>query len=53
MGSLSECLPNGGFFQTVEKTNKLCFMSYMRDLREQILPEYRDKKLVLLLDNHR
>ena len=52
MGTISKCLPNNGYFQIVEKTSKICFMEYLNNLREQILPEFRAKKLIFLLDNH-
>ena len=52
MGILSEALPDCGYFEVVPKTNKICFLEFMRNLRARILPEFRSKKFILVLDNH-
>ena len=51
-GAVSPCLKGNAYFEIHKSTKGEFYMSYMKNLKEQILPEYKHKRLILVIDNH-
>lgn len=51
-GAISHCLKNEAYFEVHKSTKGTCFMSFMKNLQNHILPEYKDKRLIMCIDNH-
>ena len=52
MGCISNALRNQGYFEVVDTTNGTNFISYLQNLKNEVKPECKDKRLVLVMDNH-
>ena len=52
-GAISDCLRDSAYFEVHDSTNGVDFLAFMGNMRAQIRPELFDKRLVLVLDNHR
>jgi transposase len=50
-GTISDCLKNKGYFELHKSSNKLDFISYMKNLEKQIVRKPGNEKPVLVLDN--
>ena len=52
MGAISHCLKNNGHFEVHKSTKGACVIEFMKNIQKHILPAYRDKRLILVADNH-
>ena len=52
-GSISNCLKGNGYFEIHNSTKGPYFIEYMTNIQNQIKPEYRNKRLILVTDNHK
>ena len=50
-GTVSNCLKNKGYFELHKSSNKIDFISYMKNLEKQIVRQPGDLMPVLVLDN--
>ena len=51
-GSISNCLEGNGYFEVYNSTKGVHFIKYMENIVSQIKPRYRNKRLILVADNH-
>ena len=51
-GAISPCIKGNAYFEVHNSTKGTCFMHFMTNLQKEILPGYKNKKLILVADNH-
>ena len=51
-GAISNCLEGNGYFEVHRTTNSLNFIEFMTNIQSEIKPAYRNKRLILVADNH-
>jgi hypothetical protein len=51
-GAISNCLESNGYFEVHKSTKGTCVIEFMTNIQNHIRPEYKDKRLILVADNH-
>ena len=52
-GAISPCLKGNAYFEVHNSTKGVYFMDFMKNIQAQIKPQFSDKRLILVADNHR
>ena len=52
-GAISPCLRGNAYFEIHHSTKGVYFEEFMTNIQARIRPEYRQKRLVLIADNHK
>ena len=51
-GAISPCLKDNGYFEVHNSTKGPYYIEFMRNIQHQILPSFKNKRLILVADNH-